>query len=191
MMLGEVAVVMAGGKSSRMQTDKALLPFAGFDSLCEYQVVKLQQFFSKVYVSAKSNKFHFDVAVIKDIAQESSPLVALVSIFENLDVEQCFVLSVDAPFVNESVIQELYKHQGEEDVTVALSSNGLEPLCAIYQRTCLDEAKKALEQGKHRLKSLLEGLKVNKVLIEDEMTFQNLNHPHEYEEALALQKKNV
>jgi molybdopterin-guanine dinucleotide biosynthesis protein A len=189
MMENDIAVVIAGGKSSRMQRDKALLPFGGFDSLCEFQCVKLQALFSKVYVSAKSNKFNFEVEIIEDIEEESSPLVALVSIFEKLDIEQCFILSVDMPFVGEQVIQELYLNSGTEDVIVAISSKGLEPLCAIYRSSFLEEAKKALNGNQHRLQSLFEVLSVNKVVINDQKAFKNLNYPEEYEKALEMQKK--
>jgi molybdopterin-guanine dinucleotide biosynthesis protein A len=185
----DVAVIIAGGKSSRMQRDKALLPFGGFTSLCEFQVVKLQKLFSKVYVSAKSNKFNFELELIEDIQKESSPLVALVSIFESLKVEQCFILSVDAPFIDEMVINQLYEQSASEDITVAVSRNGVEPLCAIYKRSFLGEAKKALATGQHRLQSLFEVLEVNKVKIEDQSAFENLNYPEEYKRAIEMQRK--
>lgn len=189
MMKESIAVIIAGGKSSRMQRDKALLPFGGVGSLCEFQYVKLQKLFDQVYVSAKENKFDFEVDVIKDIHEESSPLVALVSIFETLTIEACFVLSVDAPFVDEKVIEQLYQSAGDEDVTIALSDNGLEPLCAIYRRSFLEEAKKALALGQHRLHALFETLKLKEVKIEERDAFANLNYPEEYQRALEAQTK--
>lgn len=191
MLKNEVAVIMAGGQSSRMQRDKALLPFGAFNSLCEFQYHKLNKLFSKVYVSSKSNKFDFDVEIIEDTKEESSPLVALISIFETLELEQCFVLSVDAPFVDERVIHRLYTNLGTEDVTVAISTRGLEPLCAVYKRSFLEEAKKALEEGQHRLQTLFEHLEVNKVFMEDEGAFENLNYPQEYEQAIERSKKKI
>ena len=175
------AVILAGGKSSRMQQDKALLPFGEANSLAEFQYRRLSKLFSKVYISSKNNKFDFDVKVITDRYEGSSPLVALVSIFEALEeIEEVFILSVDAPFVSESVINKLYKNNRSVDVIVAESNNGLEPLCAIYQRSCLIEAKKALKANRHRLQSLFENLNVKKVKIESETEFMNLNYPSEY-----------
>ena len=176
------AVILAGGKSSRMQQDKALLPFGEAKSLSEFQYRRLSKIFSKVYISSKNNKFDFDVQVIEDRYENSSPLVALVSIFETLEkVEEIFLLSVDTPFVSEMVIDVLYKNNCSVDVVVAQSDNGLEPLCAIYHRSCLVEAKRALEENKHRLHALLEKLEVKSVKIEDESLFMNLNYPSEYE----------
>ena len=179
-----VAVIIAGGKSSRMQTDKALLPFGDFSSLAEFQYKRLSQLFSAVYISVKENKFDFEVNIIKDVNKASSPLVALVSIFETLDVDEVFILSVDAPFVDKLVIEKLYEiEKSKFDVIVAKSKNGVEPLCAIYHRSFLIQAKRALEKNKHRLQALFDDLEVKQVFIEEEKFFMNLNYPKEYEEA--------
>ena len=55
-----IAVILAGGKSSRMQQDKALLPFGEVNSLAEFQYRRLSKIFSKVYISSKYNKFDFN-----------------------------------------------------------------------------------------------------------------------------------
>ena len=180
-----IAVILAGGKSSRMKQDKALLPFGGCNSLTEFQQRRLSKIFSKVYISSKNNKFDFDVDIIEDRYESSSPLVALVSIFEALDdIEEVFLLSVDAPFVDKGIINTLYKNNTSiDDVVVAQSNNGLEPLCAIYHRSCLIEAKKALEANRHKLHSLFEKLNLKIVKIDNEYAFINLNYPSEYREA--------
>ena len=183
-MKNSTAVIMAGGKSSRMQQDKALLPFGNFSTLAEFQYGRLEKFFSQVYIAAKSNKFDFEVNIIEDNYEISSPLVALISIFETLEVNEVFVLSVDSPFVSEEVIRELYTHQNDEaDIIIAESYRGLEPLCAIYRRSFLTTAYDALTMNNHRLQALFERLRVISVKIEDKDSFLNLNYPLEYEEA--------
>ena len=187
-----VAVIIAGGKSSRMQTDKALLAFGSYSSLAEYQYKRLNYLFSTVYISSKENKFDFEVNIIKDVNKVSSPLVALVSIFETLRDDEVFVLSVDAPFVDETIIEKLYEAKNElSDVIVIESKNGLEPLCAIYRRSFLSKAKMALKNNQHRLQSLFNALEVKKVFIEEEKYFMNLNYPDEYEEAIQrIEREN-
>jgi len=179
--LYSTAVILAGGKSSRMKQDKALLPFGDANSLAEFQYRRLSKIFSKVYISSKNNKFDFDVNIIEDRYKDSSPLVALVSIFEFLEeLEEVFLLSVDAPFVSKTLIDTLYKNNYSVDVVVAESNNGLEPLCAIYHRSCLVEAKKALKAKRHKLSSLFENLNIKRVKIENENELMNLNYPSEY-----------
>ena len=179
-----IAVIVAGGKSSRMQKDKALLPFGDFSSLAQFQYERLNSLFLKVYISSKEDKFDFKANIIEDVNKASSPLVALVSIFETLDFDEVFILSVDAPFVERTIIEKLYEVREKHfDVIVAESTNGLEPLCAIYRRSFLSKAIIALENNEHRLQSLFKVLEVKKVFIEEENFFMNLNYPKEYEEA--------
>ena len=87
------AVIVAGGKSSRMGQDKSLLPFGTYRTLAEYQHVKLSKLFNKVYISTKEDKFDFECLVVKDIFQVSSPLVGLISIFETLQTDEVFIIS--------------------------------------------------------------------------------------------------
>ena len=179
------AVIFAGGKSSRMGKDKALLPFAKYNTLSEYQYKRLSKIFSHVYISSKSNKFNFDVNIIVDCYEDSSPLVALISVFETLDVDEVFILSVDSPFVTNKIIEKLYQEANKNSVAIiAKSKHGLEPLCGIYRRSILAHAKKALLLNNHRLVRLLEEVGVQKVEVDDSESFMNLNHPFEYEEAL-------
>jgi molybdopterin-guanine dinucleotide biosynthesis protein A len=179
-----IAVIFAGGKSSRMGKDKSLLPFGGYSSLAEYQYKKLSKVFNRVYISAKSNKFPFEVSTIKDNYSISSPLVGIVSIFESLDVDEVFILSVDAPFVDIEIINQLYKKaKDNKDVIIAKSPNGIEPLCGIYKKTILPTAKLFLEQNNHKLKELLKSVNTQEIYFENKESFINLNYPYEYQKA--------
>jgi len=178
------AVIFAGGKSSRMGSDKALLPFDGYATLAEYQYRRLQKYFHQVYLSAKKQKFPFDAPLILDTYTVSSPLVGIVSLFETLDTEAVFILSVDAPFVDTTVIGKLMQLQHEHyDAVIAKTAKGLQPLCGIYRRTILPAAYTALQENNHRLGKLLHGVTSQTVHFEEEKLFSNLNCPDEYENA--------
>jgi len=181
------AIIFAGGKSSRMGRDKALLPFGEYSTLCEYQYQRLAKIFETVHISTKEAKFDFDAPLIYDCYPQSSPLVGLISIFETIESDECFILSVDAPFVDEQVIERLYKQSVESlaDAIIAQSPGGNQPLCGIYRRSILPYAKEFIAQENHKLNALLRRADTTFVLFEDEAPFDNLNHPHEYEKALA------
>jgi molybdopterin-guanine dinucleotide biosynthesis protein A len=178
------AIIFAGGKSSRMGKDKALLPFAGYSTLSEFQYNKLSSLFDKVYISSKEDKFDFDTTVIVDRYEDHSPLVGIISIFEALEVDEVFILSVDAPFINEEVIKKMLNHKKEFDAVIAKSPNGIEPLCGVYRRSILALAQKHLKECNHRLNDLLKEAHTQFIIFEDDAPFTNLNHPHEYEGAL-------
>ena len=176
-------ILFAGGKSSRMGQDKALLPFGGYETLSEFQQARLSKLFKKVYISAKENKFDFDTNLIEDNYKDNSPLVGIISIFETLKVDKVFILSVDAPFVNKEVIEKLINSNNRFDAVVAKSKSGVQPLCGVYKRSILPIAKEHLKDKNHRLQSLLKKVDTQFVPFEDDALFLNLNHPHEYEKA--------
>ncbi|MFK5977187.1 MAG: molybdenum cofactor guanylyltransferase MobA [Sulfurovum sp.] len=176
-------VILAGGKSSRMGNDKALLPFGGYSSLSEFQYQKFFPLFEKVYISCKNNKFDFDFEIIEDRYEDSSPLVALISIFETLSVEKIFLLSVDAPFVDKDTIERLFEVSNDSDIVVAKSPNGIEPLCGIYNSSILKIAKNQLSQNNHRLNDLLKLSNTHFVEFESEDVFLNMNYIEDYEKA--------
>jgi len=181
-------IIIAGGKSSRMKRDKALLPFEGYNSLAEYQYKRFQPFLKKVYISAKNNKFDFPMELIEDCYSDSSPLVALISIFDSLkDVDEVFILSVDSPFVELEIFQKLLDEAEESsDIIVAHSPNRVEPLCAIYRRSMLDIAKNMICKNSHKLQILLEQVNTQKVYFKNKKSFMNLNYPSDYELAKDL-----
>jgi len=180
------AVIFAGGKSSRMGMDKALLPYLEYETLSEFQYRKLQKYFTSVYLSSKINKFDFRCELILDTKDESSPLVALVSIFEQLNIERIFVLSVDAPLIDKTIIEKLFSNDDAYyDATIAKSPRGLQPLCGIYHRSILTKAKVALKNDIHKLTKLLNESYTHKVPFDKETPFTNLNHKEEYEALLS------
>ena len=186
------AIIFAGGKSSRMGEDKSLLPFGKYSTLSEYQYERLDRLFENVYISAKENKFNFASEVIHDILQDTSPLVGLISIFETLKVDEVFILSVDAPFVDKEVIERLLEANDPlYDIVVAQSPNGVQPLCGIYKRSILPLAYAQLKEGNHKLSDLLAVANTRFVTFEEEFPFANLNHPDEYQKALMHFKNSA
>ncbi len=179
------AIIFAGGKSSRMGKDKALLPFANYDTLTQYQYHSLSSIFEKVYISAKEEKFNFDTHVIIDNYKEFSPLSGIISLFETLHADEFFILSVDTPFVDKKVIESLLKaSDNRKDATIAKSPSGIQPLCGVYRRSILALARINFTKGNHKLNSLLKEADTQFVSFETDSSFENLNYLHEYEHAL-------
>ena len=181
------AVIFTGGKSSRMGEDKALLPFGGEKTLAQYQYKKLQKIFPSVYLSAKKEKFDFDAPVILDKYDISSPLVAILSVFDALVCDTLFILSVDAPFVDEKTIRKILEQDEKDlDVIVAKSPSGVQPLCGLYKKSVIKHAYQQYQDGNHKLQDLLASARTKTVEFSEDTPFTNLNHPEEYKKALDL-----
>lgn len=181
-------VIFAGGKSSRMGEDKSLLPFGGCSTLAQFQYNRLTKLFTHVSVSTKSaEKFDFDADFLLDPKEvDYAPTAGFVSAFRSIGAERIIVLSVDTPFVNDTVFQSLIDADEERlDAVIARTATGSHPLCGIYHRSLLEEFERMLREGDHRLGKLLGSSKTRYIEFEDEELFTNLNHPYEYQEALS------
>lgn len=186
-MFSLTCIIFAGGKSSRMGEDKSLLSFGGFPTLAQYQHERLKPLFQTVYISTKTaDKFDFNADFILDPKEvEYAPTAGFVSAFREIADERIMVLSVDTPFVDESIFQTLIDADNAElDAVIAKTPEGNHPLCGIYHRSLLGEFERMLCEGDHRLGKLLAHSKTLYVDFSDEAPFANLNHPHEYQEAL-------
>jgi len=178
----ETAVLFAGGKSSRMGEDKALLPFGDCPSMAAFQYQKLKTLFPTVYISSKTDKFDFSAPLIIDRYPESSPMVALASLFETVDAQAVFVLSVDMPLLRTEEIERLCRHYQTQqpDILIARSPRGLEPLCGVYHRSILPHIHALLAADTHRMRALLERVRTETLTFAQSNSFTNINTPEEY-----------
>ncbi len=177
-------ILFAGGKSSRMGEDKALLPFEKYNTLSQFQYEKYIKLFNEVYLSSKENKFDFNAEIIFDKYKDFSPLLGIISAFETLECDEIFILSIDTPFISKEIIYELIKNKEGYDVIAAKTKDGKQPLCAIYKRSVLEVALLHQQNNNHRIGSLLNNVNTKFIFFDDTDLFTNLNYPQEYEEAL-------
>ena len=185
-------IILAGGKSSRMGEDKALLPFGGYSSLTLYQYERLKNHFKSLHVSTKSkNKFDFEASFVEDVESfgEYSPLVALYSVLKKFQ-EPLFFISVDTPFVPPIVFQKLYEEYEESlDAVLARDSKGTShQLCAIYSPKLLPKIEKSLLNNKHKIRDIFKESNVKYTDFENNDWFFNLNHKEQYEKAKEMIK---
>lgn len=183
-------IIFAGGKSSRMGEDKALLPFGSFNTLTEFQLYHYKKLFKNVYISCKNrSKFNFQANFIEDTEASSTyaPTAGFVAIFENLQDESFFVISVDTPFISENEIKKIIaSDRSSNDATIAKTLEGMQPMCGIYHRSISEKFSQMLKDDNHKLGFLLKNSNTTYVEFEDEKPFLNLNHPDEYQKAVAL-----
>jgi len=179
-------VIFAGGKSSRMGKDKALLPFGGYNSLAQYQFERLNKIFERVYISAKDDKFDFNPPLIIDTYEINSPLAAIISVLKYTQ-EPTFILSVDAPLVDKQIITDMISGYNSNTIaTIANTSNGLEPLCGIYNGSFIHKAIYELNRDNHKINYILKHGNITTIDFEDTSKFLNLNYPKDYKKALSI-----
>ncbi len=184
-MINLPCVIVAGGKSSRMGSDKALLPFGSFNTLTEFQIDRHKNNFLSLHVSCKTkDKFDFKVDFIEDTDEfnEYSPLIALYSILKKFTTSVC-ILSVDTPFVTGHVYKKLISYKDNFDVIIARSPYGSHQLCAIYSPKILATLEQQIKNNNHKIRDMLKLVKTKYVDFEDDYIFTNLNRPEDYTKA--------
>jgi len=180
-------VIFAGGKSSRMGKDKSLLAFGGYSSMTEFQYKRLKKIFTRVYISTKSSeKFDFKADFIIDKSDVFAPTVGIASVFDTIEDDEFFAISVDTPFISKSTINKMHKQYKKKTILVASNDNRLHPLIAIYPRVIYPQLKQMIDKDLHKLIYLIENSKHQGVPIDNTKEFTNLNFFDEYIDSLQM-----
>ena len=186
------AIILAGGRSSRMGTPKALLPFAG-EPLIVHIVRKLQPLFSEIVVVAAPGQPlpSIRARIVHDEDAYQGPVGGIYYGLRAIADDFAFILSCDAPFASTTLIDELVRLRTRHDVVVPRWAGRLQPLFAVYRTTVLPVLDAQLRAGELRPVSLFE--KVNTRIVHEEEirrldpagdSFINMNTPDEYAAAL-------
>ena len=182
-------VILCGGKSSRMGEDKALLPFCNSDSLTQYQFDRLKPYFKNIYLSSKTDKFSFlknkSNHLILDKQEESSPIIALETIFKSINSKKIFIITVDTPLVEIDSIKQILKNSFNYDICVAKTQR-VHNLCGVFDSSCKETIENMLAKDIHKVGFLLKNMQTNYISFENEDEFINLNDKNEYSRAKSL-----
>jgi molybdopterin-guanine dinucleotide biosynthesis protein A len=192
------AAVLAGGASSRMGQDKAFVEVAG-RPLIERQVELLREIFSTVVICANDEpRFaRLGALVLPDEGGPGrGPLGALAAAVRASPTLHIFCCAVDMPFLSEPLIRYMALLAPGHDVVLPRGDllegkkSALEPLHAIYRKTCLAPFRAKLAADERKLDRALEGLRVRvvepgevAVLDAERRSFRNVNTPEELDRA--------
>lgn len=187
------AFILAGGKSTRMGTDKAFVLLDGRTLLARVLIVA-RSLTPNVHIVGDRAKFAPFAPVVEDLFHGCGPLGGVHAALRSSQTDLNLVLAVDAPFVSLALLQLLISRavsSPSSTVTVPQASGGLQPLCAVYRRDFADTAEHALRAGRYKIDALFEQTHTQ-VIREDELEamgfspriFCNLNTPEELNAAL-------
>ncbi len=189
------AVILAGGKSSRMKRDKLSLEYGG-ESLLERAVKRFSACFDEVMVSvADAGKYpEFASRALPDVLPGLGPLSGLHAAIERFP-DGVFLAAGDMPFAEPKAalrIIELARENGSPAAALFWPDGRCEPLFAYYTGAMLGAVLSAAESGNYRIAPILENepavLRISPRQIEEiiapEKLFMNVNLPEDYERLL-------
>jgi molybdopterin-guanine dinucleotide biosynthesis protein A len=182
-------LVLAGGRSSRMGTDKAAVRFAG-RTLLGRAVTQLRGVVAHVYVSSRADQEGSDIrapyTVIADQATGIGPAAGLLAAHELFPDVAWLVLAVDMPLVTSLELTQLVRARDASAAATAWRSPAdgkPEPLCAIYEPATLAALALQVEQGgSSSLRRWLEGAAVKYLPAASSELLRSANTPAELDE---------
>lgn len=190
------AVVLAGGSSTRMGRNKALLKL-GDKRMVQMIVETLQDLFDEVLLVTRTpSTFHMldDVRFVMDAIDtpEKNSLIGLYSGLLEAKNEYIFIVPCDMPFLNRKLIQHMVETLDGEDAKVPMIGSHFEPLHALYRKTCLPFIESQIKNKHYKIADFYDHVLVRPVC-ETEIRrldpgmngFININTEAEYEKAKA------
>ena len=193
-------VVLAGGKGLRLGQDKALETI-GNKSLLERVVSSLSSFNSDIIVvTGREQSFPQLIGYPKlRIATDTYPNKGpLGGIYAGLAASVSFynlVIACDMPFLNQALLDYMLQLSADFDLVVPQVGNMVEPLHAVYSKSCLAPMEWLLKQGKLSVTELFSLVKVRYVEAEEinwfdpkHLSFFNINTEADLEVARELAK---
>lgn len=186
------AVVLTGGKSSRMGRPKALLQFDG-EPLIAHIVRRLGRVFAETVVVAAPDQElpTLPAALVRDQVAYQGPVSGIYHGLKAATKEVCFVTSCDAPFLNLSLISHLLSQIQDWDVVVPFWQERFQPLHAVYRRSVAPLFHEQLERNELRPISLYPKVRTREIhegevrrFDPEGLSFLNMNTPEDYQEAV-------
>src|SRR4029453_11817213 len=189
-------IVLCGGKSTRMGTPKALLPF-GPETMLQRVVRLLADVVSVIVVVAAADQplpaLPRHAIITRDEQKGRGPLEGLRAGLKALptDVEAAYVTSCDVPLLEPAFVREMLDLANGFDIAVMEIDGFPHPLSAVYRRGVLSDVEDLLAANRLRPVFLFDRVKTRRVRPEeitadpDLRTLRNLNTREEYERALV------
>ena len=173
-------IILSGGKSSRMGTNKGLLLY-NEKPFTQYSIDALAPFTSEIIIV--SNYKNYDVFGLKrvnDLFEEAGPLAGIYSGLKHSRTDYNLVLSCDIPLITSGIINQLVENfDSNFDVIQVESNHKTMPLIAMYKTSCKELFFKLLKQGERRLQYAVNQCKVKTITLdtENEKFTLNVNTP--------------
>lgn len=187
---GVTGVILAGGASSRMGSNKALLPHKG-GRFIESIYRELSEIFPEVIlVTNTPEQYQFlPCRKVPDLYPGMGALAGIHAGLAHSDTPSVFTVACDMPHLDPALIRHIVSRRGDCDLVLPKSEHGYEPLHALYNKSALPAMAACLEQGRRRIVSILPQLKVSEISAAEVArfdpsfdSFSNINTPQEYYE---------
>ncbi len=160
------AVILAGGKGSRLGQDKAFLVLDG-EPLIARTVARLAQLSDDIIVVTNQPAPYRALGLTARLVPDERPGVgALMGLYSGLKAATCayaVAVACDMPFLNLALLRHMHSLAEGYDVVVPRLGRYQEPLHAVYSKRCLPNIERQLHQGRRRIVSFFSEVRVRHI----------------------------
>ncbi len=179
-------LILIGGRSTRMGSDKSLLNYHGLPQR-DYLFNLLSKYCQNVFFSCRIDQQE-DIQQNKIIDNfEIGPIGGILSAFGYDSDVAWLVVACDMPLIDEVVIEKLFQNRNPSKSATAFyntTNNAPEPLITIYESSIFESLKEYIKtQNKSPLK-LLQRADIQLIMLENEVFLRNVNTDKEYHQHL-------
>jgi molybdopterin-guanine dinucleotide biosynthesis protein A len=172
------AVILAGGRSTRMNGDKGLKELGG-EILVNRIIRRVSERVDEVLIvvgSEEQREAYFgivdeDVTLLVDLYSDGSPLVGAITGLKHAKGEYAFMAACDMPFISDDVVEFLFKEaEGYDGAVFQWPNEWIEPLLAVYRvKPSLEKALELYGAGDLRVRRILQNLPDVKMIPMDDL----------------------
>ncbi|WP_159522327.1 molybdenum cofactor guanylyltransferase [Sunxiuqinia indica] len=177
-------IILAGGKSSRMGQDKALIDYQG-KKLIEYAIDLLRPLCSHMLISANQSGYdQFGLTVVNDVYPDCGPIGGLHAALSGSKTDWNIVVSCDTPNLNSLLFQFLLAKKEDAQAIIPKHDKGVEPMAALYNKELIGFLEEKIKHGDLKLQKVIREIPVRFVDVSSVLQkfpdlFLNLNRPED------------
>jgi molybdopterin-guanine dinucleotide biosynthesis protein A len=166
------AIILAGGKSTRMKNEKGLILF-GKKTLVEHVIESLKKITNNIIIITQNPGYEkFGYPCYADLFQDKGALGGIYSGLTYSTTQKNLVVGCDMPFLSEKLLSELINETGEEDVLLTEHMGKAEPLCSIFDKNCITHIRSLIEKNQLKITDALQNLITRVISFDNEEWFK-------------------
>ncbi len=158
-------IILAGGLNTRMGENKAFLTIRGERILDRLYGIFQELFDEIILVTNEPLQYlEWDLKIVTDLYPVRSALVGIHAGLFYASHPHAFVAACDIPFLKKELVETLLGElEPRWDIILPVTSNGNQPLCAVYSKRCIKQIEAQIKQGDFKIADFFQKVRVKKV----------------------------